>query len=152
LPILKGKRRRKGKLRLLGTKALNQGWTSNWQRVFTALKDFTDSVRGAIVALQQVAYILDGTLWLAQVRLKRPGKGSSGPPRKVLEEDDMQMSARRSSARNETFIVRTPRSNTKPEDGVGDANVATIILPDGKTVHALDRAVFDRAVKRAFEK
>jgi hypothetical protein len=82
-----------------------------------------------------------------------PGKGSRAGRRgdKVREEDDMEMSGRRSNERNETFIVRMPRP-TKSEDVGAEANVATIVLPDGKSVHALDRAVFDRAVKKAFEK
>jgi hypothetical protein len=64
----------------------------------------------------------------------------------------MELSARRSNERSDTFIVRTPRSNATLEHGVPEANVTTIIMPDGKAVHALDRAVFNRAVKRAFNK
>jgi hypothetical protein len=60
--------------------------------------------------------------------------------------------ARRSSERHETFIVRTPLSKEHTEDAGASSNVSTIILPDGKAVHALNRAVFDRAVKKAFEK
>ena len=56
---------------------------------------------------------------------------------------------RRSHERSDTFIVRYA-SQCNTERGLPEANVTTIIMPDGKTVHALDRAVFDRAVKRAF--
>jgi hypothetical protein len=62
----------------------------------------------------------------------------------------LAVAARRSSERHDTFIVRSPHPKSPSEEGTID--VATIILPGGKTVHALDRAVFDRAVKRAFEK
>ena len=59
---------------------------------------------------------------------------------------------RRSLERNETFIVRSVPPSVKSEDHGIKANVSTFVLPDGKTVHALDREVFDRAVKEAFKK
>ncbi len=58
---------------------------------------------------------------------------------------------RRSGERHETFIVRSVPPSVKSEERA-EANVATLVLPDGKTVHALDREVFDRAVKEAFKK
>lgn len=64
----------------------------------------------------------------------------------------METSARRSHERSDTFIVRSPPPSAATERGVPEANVTTIIMPGGKAVHALDRAVFDRAVKRAFDK
>ena len=58
-----------------------------------------------------------------------------------------KIAERRSTERHDTFIVRTPTDN----QGGASSNVATIKMPDGKTVHALKRSVFDSAVRNAFK-
>ena len=61
----------------------------------------------------------------------------------------MEKAASKPAPRGDTFLVRTvpttPASDVK-------SPVSTLTLPDGRVVHALDRSVFDEAVKQAFTK
>lgn len=52
--------------------------------------------------------------------------------------------------RRDTFIVRS--SPKSPEFEIRQPSMKTFVLPDGQKVHAVDRAIFESALRKAGKK